>query len=332
MPGAPILNLYGSSEVAGDVTYYLCNSGKDLSGSVPIGRPISNTQIYLLDQYAQPVPLGAIGEIYIGGDNLASRYLNLPELSRERFILNPLGNAPSGRLFRTGDLARYTSNNNLEYMGRIDDQVKIRGFRIELGEIESQLNRHPKIKTAIVLAREDVVDEKRLVAYLTLFALPEASEREFLNELKTYLQRSIPEYMIPTAFLILDALPLNSNGKVDRKALPVPNVRCMQDDYIAASTETEQDLVEIWASLLHLEWGAISVDASFFSLGGHSLLVIRFISEVKNKFDVELQIRKVFELGTIVRIASFIDGLIEHDMIVRKFQLLETSGLNEVEI
>lgn len=277
-------------------------------------------------------PLGAIGEIHIGGDNLANAYLNLPELTRERFIANTLVDMPAGRLFKTGDLARYASNNDLEYMGRIDDQVKIRGFRIELGEIESQLNRHPQIKTAIVLARDDITGEKRLFAYITLIAEPKAGAREFLNEVRIYLQKSIPEYMIPAAFLILDALPLNSNGKVDKKALPVPDGRWMLDEYIAPSTETEQELVEIWALLLHLKWDDISVEASFFALGGHSLLVIRFISEVKNRLDMELQIRKVFELGTIARIASFIDGLIEHEMIVRKFQLLEASGLNEVEI
>jgi len=171
-----------------------------------------------------------------------------------------------------------------------------------------------------------------LVAYLTLTAVPQAGDRDFLNEIKRYLQKNIPEYMIPAAFLILDAFPLNASGKIDKKSLPILHARSMLAHYLAPSTDTEKKLVDIWASLLHLNCGEISVDSSFFALGGHSLMVIRFISEVKSRLDIELQIRKVFELGTIMHIAGFIDGLIEHEIIVRKFKLLEANGLNEVEI
>ncbi|KGS11907.1 hypothetical protein OA77_24665, partial [Pseudomonas coronafaciens] len=250
LPSATILNFYGSSEVAADSTFYLCDSAVQAGHSLPIGRPISNTQIYLLDAYGQPVPIGVIGEIHIGGVGVARGYLNLPELTAERFVEDPFSAEPTARMYRSGDLGRWLADGNIEYLGRNDDQVKIRGFRIELGEIESQLSECPWVREAVVLVREHSPGDKRLVAYLT------AQEGAVLSaaQLREQLSQGLADYMIPSAFVTLARFPLTPSGKLDRRALPAP-----EDDayasrgYETPTGEVEPALAEIWRALLGLE-------------------------------------------------------------------------------
>ncbi|MFI4982349.1 MAG: amino acid adenylation domain-containing protein, partial [Nevskiales bacterium] len=218
--GRQLINAYGPTEGTVYVSTHRCDANDD--GSPPIGRPIANTQIYILDGQQQPAPLGVAGEIHIGGLGVARGYLNRPELTAERFIRDPFSRDPQARLYRTGDLGRWKPDGNIEYLGRNDDQVKIRGYRIELGEIEAQLNRHPQIREAVVIAREDQPGDRRLVAYLT------CNEAPNLEELRSQLKELLPEYMVPSAFVVLEALPLTPNGKLDRKALPAPEAGAYQ--------------------------------------------------------------------------------------------------------
>ncbi|RMN29368.1 Amino acid adenylation, partial [Pseudomonas coronafaciens pv. zizaniae] len=263
LPSATILNFYGSSEVAADSTFYLCDSAVQAGHSLPIGRPISNTQIYLLDAYGQPVPIGVIGEIHIGGVGVARGYLNLPELTAERFVEDPFSAEPTARMYRSGDLGRWLADGNIEYLGRNDDQVKIRGFRIELGEIESQLSECPWVREAVVLVREHSPGDKRLVAYLT------AQEGAVLSaaQLREQLSQGLADYMIPSAFVTLARFPLTPSGKLDRRALPAP-----EDDayasrgYETPTGEVEPALAEIWRALLGLE--RVGRHDHFFELGG----------------------------------------------------------------
>jgi acyl-coenzyme A synthetase/AMP-(fatty) acid ligase/acyl carrier protein len=327
-----ILNLYGSSEVAGDVSYHVCSKHPATSGGVPLGRPVANTQLYLLDAFLQPVPFGVAAELHVGGAHLARGYWGRQDLTAQRFIIDPFSVSAGPRLFKTGDLARYLPNGELEYLGRLDDQVKVRGFRIELGEIEGQLASYTEVDAAVVLACDDLAGQKRLVAYLTRYGDPVVESAAFIAGVKAYMQERLPEYMVPGQFVILDALPLNPNGKVDKKALPVPVAPALSGDFAAPGSETEINLLRIWANLLRLPAEQISATASFFSLGGHSLLVMRLIFDVKNTFGIELHIKKIFELGTISRIGGWIDHAIEHDMIAKRFRLIDTNSMNEIEI
>ena len=214
---AELHNLYGPTEAAVDVTYWACK--RDYGNRiVPIGRPIANTQIVILDGSSQPVPIGVAGELHIGGVNLARGYLHQPDLTAEKFVPNPFSELDTDRLYRTGDLARFLPDGNVEYLGRTDNQVKIRGYRIELGEIEAALEEQPEIKQAVVIAREDRPGDKRLVAYL----VAAASTVPATLELRTRLKRRLPDYMAPTAYVFLDQIPISTNGKIDRKALPLP--------------------------------------------------------------------------------------------------------------
>jgi len=246
---AELYNLYGPTEATIDVTYGICGD-KD-GQSVSIGRPIANMQVYILDSYLQPVPIGVVGELYIGGTGLARGYLNRPELTAEKFIPNPFSGDPSSRLYRTGDFARYLPYGNIEFLGRIDNQVKIRGFRIELGEIESVLGTHPGVRETVVLAREDSPGDKRLVAYVVAAPafFPSASE------LRSFLKQKLPEYMVPSAFVFLDALPLTPNGKLDRNALPAPDLSRpeLEQGFVAPRTPLEEIIAQIWAEVLKVE-------------------------------------------------------------------------------
>ncbi|HEY9856592.1 MAG TPA: amino acid adenylation domain-containing protein, partial [Stenomitos sp.] len=285
-----VYNLYGPSEDTTYSTYALIQKG--VKTTCPIGRPLPNTQLYVVDQTSNLVPVGVPGELWIGGDGLARGYLNRPELTEEKFIPNPFG---EGRLYRTGDLVRYRPDGNLDFLGRIDHQVKIRGFRIELGEIETTLAKHPSVLDVVVVALTFDNGDKQLVVYLVADQTLEASE------LRTYLKGTLPDYMVPTHFVQLDALPLTPNGKVDRKALPWPNVTVSDEDFVEPRTETERILAALFAEILGLE--KVGVETSFFELGGHSLLATQVVSRIRKVLGTEVPLRALFEHPTVSALA-----------------------------
>ena len=251
-PETILINEYGPTETVVGCCVYRVPRDQPISGPIPIGRPIANTRLYVLDQDLEPVPIGVAGELYIGGAGVARGYLNRPGLTAERFIPDPFGKGPGGRLYRTGDLARWRSDGNLEYLGRVDRQVKVRGFRIEPGEIEEALARHPAVREAVVVAREAASDDRRLVAYLVLAAGRPAPAD---SELRQFLRSSLPEPMIPSAFVVLEALPLTPNGKVDREALPAPESVSFRPDarFVAPRGPLEEEVASIWSAVLGLE-------------------------------------------------------------------------------
>ncbi|WP_208344456.1 non-ribosomal peptide synthetase, partial [Aetokthonos hydrillicola] len=297
-----LLNCYGPTEVSIDATVWICPRHTD-HPSAPIGRPIDNVQIYILDENLQPVSVGKTGELHIGGAGLARGYLNRPELTNQKFIPNPFSSEPGSRIYKTGDLARYLPDGNIEFLGRIDDQVKIRGFRIELGEIEAILRQHSAVQQTLVLVREDVPGNKQLVAYVV--AKPEQAPNQ--SELRCFLQDRLPEYMVPTAFVFLDVLPLNANGKVDRRALPAPDISSFSraKSFVAPSTPTEKVLASIWEHLLSIP--QIGINDNFFALGGHSLLGMQVISRCRQAFSTEIPLQLLFEKPTIAGLAGVID-------------------------
>ncbi|GER90134.1 non-ribosomal peptide synthetase [Dictyobacter vulcani] len=306
-----VFNLYGPSE---DTTYSTFGlQTRDISAAPTIGRPLAHTQVYLLDAAYQPVPVGVIGEVYLGGAGLARGYLHRPELTAERFIPDLFSTEPGMRLYRTGDLARYRPNGEIEFIGRNDNQVKIRGYRIELGEIEQALLQHPDIQQCVVVVREDAAGEKYLVAYSELKAAVSSSvSSEF--ELRHFLRARLPEYMLPTRFEVLDALPLNANGKVDRRALPEPTERVsslFETAIItdAALSQVEELIQSIWSQLLQRE--SIGLHDNFFELGGHSLLAIRIISRIRELFQLDVKLRLLFEAPTIAELARHIEELLQ---------------------
>ncbi|BAZ22953.1 non-ribosomal peptide synthase [Kalymmatonema gypsitolerans NIES-4073] len=307
-----VINNYGPTENTVVTTSGLIVSTEQTNLLPPIGRPIANTQIYILDKHLQPVPIGVIGELYIGGDGLARGYLNRPELTLEKFIQNPFSNSKSERLYKTGDLVRYRSDGNIEFLGRIDNQVKVRGFRIELGEIEAVLNTHPYIQQAVVIATEDIPGNKRLVAYMVSDPCREQGEetRSTLttNQIREFLKQKLPEYMVPSVFVTLDTLPLTPNGKVDQRALPAPNWEILQtEEYVAPRTPTKEIITNIFASVLGIQ--AVGIHNNFFSLGGHSLLATQLISRLRLAFEVEIPLRAVFEFPTVAQLDQTIAQL-----------------------
>ena len=404
---AEVINLYGPTEATIDTTYSQCVIQTDQT-MMPIGRPISNTQVYILDRHLQPLPINVSGELYIGGDGLARGYFNRPDLTAEKFIPNPFSNQPGSRLYKTGDLARYLPDGNIEYLGRIDSQVKIRGFRIELGEIEAVLAQHPDVREAAVMVREDIPSNKRIVAYIVSNLIPEripyhsecqleldgnmvnlhtedisnggvgllglpaiadgkrvrlnlllpgeseprwlsgtvawshplhtgikfllntteqaevensvayllstqglwkTLQRTVTGNLRKYLKQKLPDYMMPSAFVLMKALPLTPNGKVDRRTLPTPDnsVRELENKFIAPSTSTEAKVAAIWAEVLGLQ--QISINDNFFELGGHSLLATQIISRIRETFSIEIPLRNFFESPTIFSLAEVIEKL-----------------------
>jgi amino acid adenylation domain-containing protein len=316
LPHLQIWNIYGPTEATANASAARITSGEE----VTIGRPIANAQIYILNSSLHPVPIGVAGELYIGGAGVARGYLNRPELTAEKFIPDPFRVLPGARMYKTGDLARYRPDGNIEFLGRTDHQVKIRGFRIELGEIEAALGRHPAVREAVVMAREDkpgdpsaslLTDpstslriEKRLVAYVV-------AEREPLpttTDLRNFLKEKLPEYMVPAVFVLLDALPLMPNGKIDRRALPSPDRSRPELDkvFVAPRTPTEESLVEIWVQLLNIE--RVGVHDNFFDLGGHSLLATQLVSRMREAFQVEIPLRRLFEAPTVAGLAESIEA------------------------
>jgi amino acid adenylation domain-containing protein len=304
-PSCQILNHYGPTETTvGVLTYPVHERMRDKSETVPLGRAIANTQVYILDHYLQPVPIGVAGELYIGGDSVARGYLNQPQLTAEKFItVENLGgqDAHPTRVYKTGDLARYLPDGNIEFLGRIDYQVKIRGFRVELGEISSILTQHPSVRESVVLVREDEPGNQRLVAYV----LPHSDAKPVVSNLKDFLQEQLPDYMIPTAFVLLDAFPLTPNGKIDRLALPAPDsARFNLKEYVAPQTPVEEVLADIWADILKIE--RVGIQDNFFDLGGHSLLATQLISRVHKILRAQLTLRDLFEEPTIANLSKIL--------------------------
>ncbi|MCA1993256.1 MAG: amino acid adenylation domain-containing protein, partial [Coleofasciculus sp. S288] len=302
--GTELWNLYGPTETTIWSAVHKVepqNSAESQNGLVSIGRPIANTQFYILDPYMQPVPVGVSGELHIGGVGLARGYLNRPELTAQKFIPNPFNSNPASLLYKTGDLVRYLPNGNIEFLGRIDHQVKVRGFRIELGEIESVLSQHPGVREAVVAAREDEQGSKRLVAY-TVF---EPEPTPTITELRRFLEEKLPSYMVPSAFVLLDALPLTLNGKVDRKALPAPEALRPELDvaYVMPQTEAEQAIAKVWQKALKIE--KIGIHDNFFELGGHSLLLVQVNSQLRELFNTDLSLIEMFRYPTISALAEY---------------------------
>ncbi|EAR30811.1 probable peptide synthetase protein, partial [Pseudoalteromonas tunicata D2] len=284
LPEVGLHNLYGPTEAAIDVSYWDCS--QPLGSSVPIGKPIQNIQLYILDDELNLLPQGACGELHIGGDGLARGYLNRPELTQERFIANPFYQAEeansSERLYKTGDLVRYKEDGNIEYMGRLDHQVKIRGFRIELGEIEYQVAQHKQIDSALVVAQADKAGNQRLIAYgKTVQA--DAPKEDVITSLKAELAAVLPEYMVPANVILVSEWPLTPNGKIDRRGLPSVDESIDSTAYVAPHGETEVMLAEVWAHVLKLDVARISRNANFFELGGHSLLIMQLITSLKQQ-------------------------------------------------
>jgi len=294
-----VYDLYGPTETTVYSTFALRKAGEPAT----IGRPLSNEQIYLLSPSGQPVPVGVAGEIYIGGDGLARGYLNRPELTAEKFVPDPFGDQPGARLYKTGDLARYLPEGNIEFLGRIDNQVKVRGFRIELSEIEVALGRHSAVRECVVVVREDEPGDKRLAAYLA----PRVESAPSTSELRRFLGKKLPNHMIPSAFVILDALPRSPNGKVDRRTLPVPDVQrpALAETFIGPRTSVEEIVNRIWREVLNLE--RIGIHDNFFELGGHSLLATQVISRVRNIFGVDVPMHRLFQTPTIAELADFVE-------------------------
>ncbi|NEU77735.1 non-ribosomal peptide synthetase [Nostoc sp. UIC 10630] len=303
-PDTMLVNEYGPTETVVGCCIYQVPTGENLSTSVAIGNPIANTQLYVLDQHCQPVPIGVVGELHIGGLGLARGYLNQPELTAQKFIPNPFSQIPGERLYKTGDLARYRPDGVLEFLGRIDDQVKIRGFRIELGEIEATINQHPCVSTSVVVVRKDESANQTLVAYITL----QPQQTLAIPELRRFLEPKLPNYMIPSAFVTLDILPLTSNGKVDHKALPaVENFRPeLAVAYLLPQTEVEQTIADVWQKSLKIE--KIGIHDNFFELGGHSLLLITVHSQLREIFKTELSILDLFRYPTISYLADYLNS------------------------
>lgn len=309
-PPQRLLHVYGPTESTTFSSWYLVQDIPEGATNLPIGRPISNTQIYLLDSKLQPVPIGLAGELHIGGDGLARGYLNRPELTEEKFIPNPFSQEQEARLYKTGDLARFLPDGNIEFIGRIDTQVKIRGFRIELGEIEALLSQHPDVRQAVVIAREDIPGDKRLVAYAVPNQQPDAMPAAgfaYASTLKRFLQEKLPNYMVPAVFVLLDSLPLTPNGKVDRQALPAPDRTRpdLEETFVAPRNPIEETLAVIWAELLGLE--QIGANDNFFHLGGHSLIATQILSRVREVFQVELSFHHIFENPTVAGLAQLIE-------------------------
>lgn len=298
--GPRLLNTYGPTECTISVLTFDLSREVLPRGEVPLGRPIANTQVYLLDAALNPVPVGVVGEIHIAGAGLARGYLNRPELTAERFIPNPFG-APGSRMYRSGDLGRYLEDGNIEFLGRNDGQIKIRGFRIELGEIERALSGCPGVREAAVIAREDVAGEKRLAGYVSL----QPGATVTIADLRAWLRRTLPEYMVPAAWGFVESLPLTSSGKLDRKALPAL-VNSPSPARHPPSTPMESALAELWSEVLEVRADAISVADNFFNLGGHSLAAVQLTYLVDRKLQVKLQVRDILMHATLAELARLI--------------------------
>lgn len=308
-----LINMYGPTETTVWSATHLVD---EVAGPVPIGRPMANTEIYILDKQLQPTPAGVPGELFIGGEGVARGYLNRPELTAERFIRHPFSVDATARLYRTGDLARYRTDGTIEFLGRLDHQVKLRGHRIELGEIESALRRHADVRECVVQVWEVSPVDKRLVAYF----VSAGETKPSASELRRHLQPELPDYMIPAAFVSLDKLPLTPNGKVDRKALPRPEELQPERDtaYVAPQTGAEKTVAKVWAELLHVE--KVGLNDNFFDLGGHSLLVVQAQVRLRDALGVDLPVVRLFQYPTVNALARFLTERTEPPTEMKKVQ------------
>nr|AXN93575.1 PuwA [Cylindrospermum moravicum CCALA 993]AXN93584.1 PuwA [Cylindrospermum alatosporum CCALA 994] len=300
LPGCSLHNQYGPSETHVVTAFSLEDGLEELPALPPIGRPIDNTQIYILDRQMQQVPIGVRGELYIGGVGVARGYLNRPDLTEERFIPDFFTNSKVNRLYKTGDGARYLPDGNIEYLGRMDDQVKVRGFRIELGEIEAVLGLHPQVQQAIAIAYGETAAEKRLVVYVVLSPDQPATP----EQLRKFLQQRLPEYMIPSVFIPLETVPLTPSGKVDRRSLPAPFNINQPPTAIAPRDPLELQLAQIWSEVLAVDW--VGIRDNFFEIGGHSLLAIRLMAQIQQQFGKQLPLATLFQSPTIEELANLL--------------------------
>jgi acyl-coenzyme A synthetase/AMP-(fatty) acid ligase/acyl carrier protein len=301
-------NMYGPTET----TIWSCvhQVTRSEKACIPIGRPIANTEIYILDHSLQPVPVGAIGHLYIGGKGLANGYHRLPELTTQRFIPNPFSMLPGARLYQTGDLARYRPDGAIEYHGRSDFQVKVRGFRIELGEIEAVLQQHPGVNQAVAIVHGDNEEDKAIVAY----TIPREKGMATGSDLKLHLEKKLPAYMIPHHFVELASFPLTPNGKIDRRALRQQNnfKKSGLVEYVAPSNEIEAILADIWQEIFKRD--KIGINDNFFLLGGHSLLAVKALARIRNSFEIELPLRVFFQAPIIKTLAQKVEAIIVEEL------------------
>jgi len=312
------VNAYGPTESTVCATLAECSPKQPVP---PIGRPIGNTQIYILDRNLQPVPIGIAGELHIGGDGLARGYHNRPELTAEKFIPNPFDSSKS-KLYKTGDLARYLPDGNIEFIGRIDHQVKIRGFRIEMGEIEALVSQYPDVKENLVIAQSEPAGDKRLIVYIVP-KQESTQDTSLIPQIRQFLKQRLPEYMIPAAFVLLDAFPLTPNGKIDRRALPVPDTSGVSTAYVMPQTETEQLLAKIWQEVLQIE--KVGIYDNFFELGGHSLLIIKVHTKLQAIYAQKISIVELFQYPTL-------STLSQHLIKLKRKQVTDSSTANHSKI
>lgn len=305
-PETRVLNSYGVAEATIDSCWYERKETEDLpcDGIVPIGRPFRNTRLFILDRNLQPVPVGVAGELYIGGSGLARGYLNNEDLTSKKFLPDPFSPELGGRLYKTGDMARFRADGNIEFLGRTDHQIKIRGFRVELGEIESVLSQHEDVEQAIVLAHKASGVENRLIAYVVFKEHYRADE----NVVRKFLKERLPAYMVPSAIVILRVFPLSKNGKIDRLALPLPETGIQEREVVLVPPRDtrEQQLAQVWSEVLRVD--PIGIHDNFFDLGGHSLLIIQVLSRLRERFALDLTVRDLFERPTIAEIAEFLNS------------------------
>jgi thioesterase domain-containing protein/acyl carrier protein len=299
MKSVRLLNGYGPTETTITATIFEISSqsGENTTYQrVPIGRPLANRAIYILDQQSNPVPIGVPGHLHIGGAGLARGYMNRPDLTAERFVSDPFSAEPEARMYKTGDLARYRPDGNIEFLGRTDDQVKIRGFRIELGEIEATLGQHPAVREVVVLAREDASGEKQLVAYVVADST--------IDELRRFLKDKLPGHMVPAVLMLLEVLPVAPSGKIDRRALPAPDRHRpeLEKDFVAPRDDLELQLAQIWEEVLSV--GPVGVRDNFFELGGHSLLAVRLFALIEKRLGKKLPLAAVFQGATVEQLAG----------------------------
>ena len=331
MKTCAIINHYGPTETTiGSLTYDFVglNETSRLAAIVPLGRPIANSQVYVLDVLGQPAPFGVAGELCISGDGVSSGYLNQPEQTAQRFVRNPFSVEASSRMYMSGDRARWLPDGIVEFLGRVDNQVKIRGHRVEPEEIEGVLRKHASVQQAVVIPRDDKTGEKRLVAYVA-----PGKGAATADELRIYLSHQLPEYMVPSVIVVMPALPLTPNGKIDRRSLPDPEVnRDAGKVFVGSRNSVEQALADIWAQVLGVE--RVGVNDNFFELGGHSLLATQVVSRVRSDFDVQLPLRSIFEAPTVAGLAETVSGLQSvngHDDEMGRM-LAELENLSEEEV